>query len=184
MNIMKIEPTPNPNALKFIMDLPILEFGSRSYMNRAAAANDPLASRILAIPDVESVFYMSDFITVSKTNQGNWDTLVDQIRSTVTGLTPAGEAAQTADGKVTDAAATGEDALLFERITEVIDRKVRPALAADGGGLELLGLNDYTLRVRYHGACGSCPSSTAGTLRAIGNLLQNEVDNRLVVIPG
>ncbi|MFA6025614.1 MAG: NifU family protein [Ignavibacteriaceae bacterium] len=71
---------------------------------------------------------------------------------------------------------------LLKKINEVLNQKVRPALANDGGGLEVLGLNGVTLKVRYQGACGSCPSSISGTLRAIENLLKKEVNPVIEVI--
>lgn len=185
MNIVRIEPTPNPNAVKFIADQPLLELGSRSYTSLEAATGDTLASKLFSIPEVESVFYMSNFVTVSKTNLGNWDAIVSQVRTVLNGHSASVPAAKTATPETeTSQAVSAEEEVLLEKINYLIDKKVRPALAADGGGLELLGINGYTLRVRYHGACGSCPSSTAGTLRAIGNLLKNEVDERLVIVPG
>jgi Fe-S cluster biogenesis protein NfuA len=182
MNIVRIEPTPNPNALKFIVDQPLLDVGSRSYTHQEAASEDPLAAKLFGIPEMESVFYMSNFVTVSKTNLGNWDAIVDQVRTILNEHMP--ETVAQSNLQDNAEAASTEEAILLEKISYILDKKVRPALAGDGGGLELLGLNGYTLRVRYHGACGSCPSSTAGTLRAIGNLLKNEVDERLVVVPG
>ena len=71
---------------------------------------------------------------------------------------------------------------LLDRIHAVLDDRVRPALAGDGGGLEVVGLDGKTLQIRYQGACGSCPSSIAGTLMAIQNMLQSEVDEQLSVV--
>jgi Fe-S cluster biogenesis protein NfuA len=73
---------------------------------------------------------------------------------------------------------------MMSRINALLDDRVRPALAGDGGGLEVLGLEGKTLFIRYQGACGSCPSSTAGTLMAIQNLLQSEIDDEMVVTMG
>jgi Fe-S cluster biogenesis protein NfuA len=78
----------------------------------------------------------------------------------------------------------GGDVALLQQINALLDDRVRPALAGDGGGLQVLGLEGKTLFIRYQGACGSCPSSSAGTLMAIQNLLQAEVDEALVVTPG
>jgi Fe-S cluster biogenesis protein NfuA len=75
-----------------------------------------------------------------------------------------------------------DDKELLDRINAILDDRVRPALAGDGGGLEVIGLDGKTLLIRYQGACGSCPSSVAGTLMAIQNLLQTEVDETLAVV--
>ena len=72
---------------------------------------------------------------------------------------------------------------MLAKINALLDDRVRPALAGDGGGLEIMGLEEKTLYIRYQGACGSCPSSTAGTLMAIQNLIQSEIDEELVVAP-
>jgi Fe-S cluster biogenesis protein NfuA len=81
-------------------------------------------------------------------------------------------------------AGIGGEGGLMDKINRVLDTQIRPALAGDGGGLEVLGLDGKNLQIRYQGACGSCPSSIAGTLAAIQNLLQAEVDEGLVVTAG
>ena len=77
----------------------------------------------------------------------------------------------------------GADLELLQKINTILDDRVRPALAGDGGGLEILGLEGKTVTIRYQGACGTCPSSIQGTLIAIQNLLQSEVDAELAVVP-
>jgi len=79
------------------------------------------------------------------------------------------------------AAVTSDDPRLL-RINEILDEKVRPALMGDGGYLEIMGLADHTLSIRYQGACGSCPSSLTGTLMAIESMLKQEVDPELEVV--
>ncbi len=72
---------------------------------------------------------------------------------------------------------------LLKKINELLDQKVRPALAGDGGGLEVLGVEGYTVKIRYQGACGSCPSSISGTLMAIEGLLKRDINPAIQVIP-
>ena len=75
-----------------------------------------------------------------------------------------------------------EETALLKKINEILDTRVRPALAGDGGGLEVMGLDGHTLKIRYQGACGSCPSSIRGTLVAIENLLRREVNSTIEVV--
>ena len=78
--------------------------------------------------------------------------------------------------------ATADTNPLLEKINAVLDEKVRPALAGDGGGLNIIGLDGLTLKIHYQGACGSCPSSTTGTMMAIQNMLKKEVDPGIQVV--
>jgi NFU1 iron-sulfur cluster scaffold homolog, mitochondrial len=174
--IADIEYTPNPHAVKFILKEPITSGASRSFQSAEAAANDELAKSLFDVGNVTSVFYMDRFITINKEEWASWEELLRQlaepIRSAPSIISgPADEAPKTA---------AGEDPLL-DRINEVLDEKVRPGLAGDGGGLEIISLEGKRLIIRYQGACGSCPSSLAGTLYAIENMLK-DIDPEIEVI--
>jgi Fe-S cluster biogenesis protein NfuA len=128
---------------------------------------------------------MDKMITVEKAEGGDWDsllpTLAVPIRAAEAVTSNAGAAAAGAAVGGSLAAITSEDPRLL-RINEILDEKVRPALMGDGGYLEILGLKDHTLSIRYQGACGSCPSSLSGTLMAIEGMLKQEVDPELEVV--
>lgn len=178
MKVVKLESTPNPNALKLLLDGRILEAGSRSYDSAAEAKGDPIASALFEIPEVKSVFLMPTFVTVVKDPAASWQGLDQQVTMVLEAQNPVvAEAAPEAE-------ATGSSDERFRLIREVVDTRILPALAMDGGGLELLGLDGHVLTIRYQGACGSCPSAAAGTLRGIEHLLRVEVDPALTVIPG
>ena len=182
--ISDIEETPNPNAVKFILREPVSNGVARQYGTADQAEHDPLAKSLFDVGHVVSVFYMDSMITVEKDDEGDWDELLPAlavpIRATeaVSGST-ASAAAAAVGGSI--AAITSDDPRLL-KINEILDEKVRPALMGDGGYLEVLGLNDHTLSIRYQGACGSCPSSLTGTLMAIEGMLKQEVDPDLEVI--
>jgi Fe-S cluster biogenesis protein NfuA len=147
------------------------------------AQSDPLAKSLFEIGNVVSVFYMGNMITTEKEDSADWDELLPALAVPI----------RAADSVTADSAASGggiggalaavmsEDPRLL-RINEILDEKVRPALAGDGGYLEILELKDHTLKIRYQGACGSCPSSLTGTLMAIEGMLKQEVDPDLEVI--
>lgn len=177
MKVLNFEPTPNPNAMKFNVDAPLIQGGSRSYDTPSAADGDNLATALFMLGKVESVFYMPGFVTVSKTPDAEWSTLAPSIARTI-------ETTEL-NGTTAGVAAGGEDdSDIMVQINRVIDQQIRPALAGDGGGLEILGLDGKSLTIRYQGACGTCPSAIGGTLAAIQNLLQAEVDEQLTVVAG
>jgi Fe-S cluster biogenesis protein NfuA len=181
--ISDIEETPNPNAVKFILREPVSNGVARQYGSADLAENDQLAKSLFDVGHVVSVFYMDRMITVEKDDEGDWDELLPAlavpIRAAEAVNGSAAAAAAAVGGPI--AAVTSDDPRLL-RINEILDEKVRPALMGDGGYLEIIGLADHTLSIRYQGACGSCPSSLTGTLMAIESMLKQEVDPELEVI--
>jgi len=180
--ISDIEETPNPNAVKFILREPVSNGTARSYSSAEQGQDDPLAKSLFDIEHVVSVFYMDRMITIEKDDEGDWDDLLPvlavPIRAAAAVNSPAAAAAAVG-GAI--AAVTSDDPRLL-KINEILDEKVRPALMGDGGYLEVLGLKEHTLSIRYQGACGSCPSSLTGTLMAIEGMLKQEIDPELEVI--
>ena len=181
--ISDIEETPNPNAVKFILREPVSNGVARQYGSAELAENDSLAKSLFDVGHVVSVFYMDRMITVEKDDEGDWDELLPAlavpIRAAEAVVGSAAAAAAAVGGSI--AAVASDDPRLL-RINEILDEKVRPALMGDGGYLEIMGLSDHTLSIRYQGACGSCPSSLTGTLMAIESMLKQEVDPELEVV--
>ena len=182
--ISDIQETPNPNAVKFILREPVTNGVARSFSSSTQAETDPLAASLFEVGHVVSVFYMDAMITVEKDDEGDWDDLLPAlavpIRATEAASGSAAAAAAAAVGGPIAAVVSDDPRLI--KINEILDEKVRPALMGDGGYLEVLGLSDHTLSIRYQGACGSCPSSLTGTLMAIEGMLKQEVDPDLEVI--
>jgi Fe-S cluster biogenesis protein NfuA len=181
--ISDIEETPNPNAVKFILREPVSNGVARQYGSADLAENDSLAKSLFDVGHVVSVFYMDRMITVEKDDEGDWDELLPALAVPIRAaeaVNGAAAAAAAAVGGPIAAVASDDPRLL--RINEILDEKVRPALMGDGGYLEIMGLSDHTLSIRYQGACGSCPSSLTGTLMAIESMLRQEVDPELEVI--
>ena len=180
--ISDIEETPNPNAVKFILREAVSNGVARQYGSADMAESDPLAKSLFDVGHVVSVFYMDRMITVEKDDEGDWDDLLPALAVPIRAaeaVNSAAAAAAAVGGPI--AAVTSDDPRLLQ-INEILDEKVRPALMGDGGYLEIMGLSDHTLSIRYQGACGSCPSSLTGTLMAIESMLKQEVDPELEVI--
>ena len=180
--ISDIEETPNPNAVKFILREPVSNGTAKSFSSPNQAENDPLAKSLFDVGHVVSVFYMDRMVTIEKDDEGDWDELLPALAVPIRAaeaVTSAASAAAAVGGPL--AAVTSDDPRLL-KINEILDERVRPALMGDGGYLEVLGLTEHTLSIRYQGACGSCPSSLTGTLMAIEGMLKQEVDPELEVI--
>jgi len=181
--ISDIEETPNPNAVKFILREAVSNGVARQYGSADQAENDSLAKSLFDVGHVVSVFYMDRMITVEKDDEGDWDELLPALAVPIRAAEAVNGAAAAAAAAVGGpiAAVTSDDPRLLQ-INDILDEKVRPALMGDGGYLEIIGLHDHTLSIRYQGACGSCPSSLTGTLMAIESMLKQEVDPELEVI--
>src|SRR6201991_3017190 len=183
--IADIEETPNPNAVKFILREAVSNGVAKQYGSADQAENDTLAKSLFDVGHVVSVFYMDRMITIEKDEEGDWDELLPALAVPIRGAEPvqvsAAAAAAAVGGSI--AAVTSDDPRLL-KINEILDEKVRPALMGDGGYLEVLGLSEHTLSIRYQGACGSCPSSLTGTLMAIEGMLKQagapDLENRAV----
>lgn len=185
MHVQSIQPTPNPNAFKFVVDGALAGSDSRHFADATAAASDPLAVQMFEVDGVETLFFCENFATVTMTAEADWRNVAEAISKILEnheGEPVAGEPAPHATNPVSQFI-EGSDPELMERINSILDDRVRPALAGDGGGLEVLGLEGKTLHIRYQGACGSCPSAAQGTLIAIQNMLQTEIDEELQVVP-
>ena len=180
--ISDIEETPNPNAVKFILREPVSNGVARQYGSAELAENDPLAKSLFDVGHVVSVFYMDRMVTVEKDDEGDWDELLPALAVPIRAAEAVNSAAAAAAAVGGPIAALASDDPRLLKINEILDEKVRPALMGDGGYLEVLGLQDHTLSIRYQGACGSCPSSLTGTLMAIESMLKQDVDPDLEVI--
>ena len=184
--IADIQETPNPNAVKFILKEPVSYGTSHSFDSASAADSDPLARSIFDIGDVVSVFYMDKMITIEKADEVEWDVILPELAVPIR----AAESVRGANGSGTSAArsiggaiaATAEDDQKYREIEALLDERIRPYLAGDGGWLEIIELAGSTLKIRYQGACGSCPSSLTGTLMAIENMIREEIDPDIEVV--
>jgi Fe-S cluster biogenesis protein NfuA len=184
--IADIQETPNPNAVKFILKEPVSNGTSHSFKNAEEAAADAFAKSIFDVGNVESVFYMDKMVTVEKTDEEEWDEILPALAvpiraaDSVRSANGNGRSAASAVGGAI-AAAASDDPRLAE-INDLLDERIRPYLAGDGGWLEVVGLEGSRLSIRYEGACGSCPSSLTGTLMAIENMIRDQIDPELEVV--
>ena len=170
---VKVESTPNPATMKFLPGGPVLEEGTANFASPDAAESSTLARRLFGIEGVRGVFFGSDFISVAKSEGADWLDLETAVASAISTHFEAGlpvvEAAEEEEDD-TDV----EDAVVA-RIRELIDNRIRPSVALDGGDIIFRSFDDGIVRVSLRGACAGCPSS-AGTLKmGVENLLRHYV---------
>ncbi len=181
---IQTEATPNPATLKFIPGRPVLDEGPLDMPDRAAAQQSPLAERLFEVPGVSGVFLGSDFITVTKTG-GDWQQLKPAILGAIMEHFLSG-APVVREGAAAEAVAEffdSKDAETVETIKELIETRVRPAVANDGGDITFRGFKDGVVYLAMKGACSGCPSSTATLKHGIQNLLRHFVPDVVEVRP-
>lgn len=186
---IQTEGTPNPATLKFIPGRVVLDGGTLEFANREAAARSPLAERLFEVPGVTGVFYGSDFITVTK-NGGDWQHLKPAILGVIMEHYMSGEPLL-ADGSAgsdeeqdeADEFFSEADSETVEMIKDLIETRVRPAVANDGGDITFRGFKDGVVYLNMKGSCSGCPSSTATLQHGIQNLLRHFVPDVVEVRP-
>ncbi len=183
LNIL-VEPTPNPNALKFICPTPVRNEGKVSFKDPTECLDLPLAKALFELRGVDQLHFFLNVITVSKFSFEPWDELEPKIISTLVELLPNHDAEFAQFDPELERRRTLSKELL--KIEEILDKRIRPGLQGDGGDLACLSLEDNVLLIKYQGACGSCPSSSMGTLEAIKQILRDEFnpDIEVYIAPG
>lgn len=173
--ISGIEDTPNPNAKKFILNEPLTSGVTCSYDDAGQAKTDVLATALFDIEHVTNVFYVDHWLTVTQDGGADWDELERKVAEPIKAAPVADEQTMSnvsaASSEVADV--NPEDQQRLVAIKQLIDEQIRPTLQGDGGDLDVVSLEGNLLSVHYQGACGSCPSSIAGTLRGIENLVRS-----------
>ncbi len=173
---IETEPTPNPATLKFLPGRDVAGSGTADFASPDAAGRSPLAGALFALPGVARVFLGADFITVTKTGEIAWQTLKPQVLGTIMEHFVAGRPVlEGADLAAADEDVAPEDREIVAQIKELIDTRVRPAVAGDGGDIVFRGYRDGIVRLHMQGACSGCPSSSATLKHGIENMLRHYV---------
>jgi Fe-S cluster biogenesis protein NfuA len=174
---IQTESTPNPATLKFLPGCDVMGEGKvADFDSRAAAQRSPLARAIFETPDVGRVFFGADFISVTKTG-GDWKHLKPAILGAIMEHFTRGLPLIEGAGEETDGESAGEDSEIVAQIKELIETRVRPAVAEDGGDIIYRGFDQATGVVFLHmrGACAGCPSATMTLRNGIENLLRHYI---------
>jgi Fe-S cluster biogenesis protein NfuA len=181
---IQTEATPNPATLKFIPGRDVLGSGTMEFLNRADAARSPLAERLFGVQGVTGVFYGSDFVTVTK-DDTDWQHLKPAVLGAImehymSGEPLLGDGAEQAGA---DEFFNEADTETVEIIKDLIETRVRPAVANDGGDITFRGFKEGIVYLDMKGSCAGCPSSTATLKHGIQNLLKHFVPEVVEVRP-
>ncbi|HUS97444.1 MAG TPA: NifU family protein [Hyphomicrobiaceae bacterium] len=172
---IQTEPTPNPATLKFLPGRAVLTDGTADYRSKDEATLSPLAQRLFGIDSVTGVFLGADFVSVSKEENGEWQHMKPAILGAIMDHYMSGEEAAGSaganDGAVGNYDPADED--VVQTIKELLDTRVRPAVAQDGGDITFHGFREGVVYLTMRGACAGCPSSTATLQYGIENLLKH-----------
>lgn len=176
---IQTEATPNPATLKFLPGKVVMQQGTADFRDAASAAEtSPLAGKLFAIAGVEGVFFGYDFVTITKTDGLDWQHLKPAVLGTIMEHFMAGQPVMAAANTGGNAMDDGEffddeDETIVATIKELLETRVRPAVAQDGGDITFRGFKEGTVFLNMKGACAGCPSSTATLKHGIQNLLKH-----------
>ena len=178
--LIETETTPNPATLKFLPGRVVMTSGTRDFADPEEAETSPLAEALFSLGDVQGVFYGQDFVSVTAAEGVEWRDLKPQVLGVLLDhfaadapLFRAGSAAAIAVEP--DFAENPEDADIVAQIKDLIETRVRPAVARDGGDIVYRGFDRGTVYLAMHGACSGCPSSSATLKQGIETLLKHYV---------
>ena len=181
---IQTESTPNPATLKFLPGETVMEQGTADFPNLDSANSSPLAKRLFALNGVTGVFLGNDFVTVSKQDSIDWDHIKPSILGAIMDHFQSG--APVIDGEQTGsvhAEHIGENTEIVGQIKELLDSRVRPAVAQDGGDITFHGFDRGVVYLQMKGACAGCPSSTMTLKMGIENLLRHYIPEVTEVRP-
>ena len=182
---IQTESTPNPATLKFLPGQEVLDVGTADFPSAEAAGDSPLASRLFAVEGVTGAFFGLDFVTVTKADAVEWDHIKPAILGAIMEHFMSGEPVMGASHKPRSGHAEhdGEDGEIVGQIKELLDTRVRPAVAQDGGDITFHGFDRGIVYLHMQGACAWCPSSTLTLKMGIENLLRHYIPEVLEVRP-
>ena len=189
--IVRVQPTPNPDAFQFILNGKVIGDGTKTFDSPEDAVNDILAKALFGIFGIQSIYLKENFVTITKSNTVGWHTLMEKTGHTLeehlSFYEKGDEPEHAEDIHPVLEAFKKEDFFNYDRdrqtevVNALLDVSIRPALANDGGGINILAIEGKQIKIHYQGACGSCPSSTTGTLQYIEQFLQEAIHPELEV---
>jgi Fe-S cluster biogenesis protein NfuA len=180
---IQTEQTPNPATLKFLPGREVMARGVADFTDPGNAASSPLASRLFEVDGVTGVFFGSDFITVTKAAGQDWYVLKPAVLGAIMEHYMSGDPVMAPEAALEDEEASDEDDAIIRQIRELIETRVRPAVAQDGGDIIFRGFERGIVYLHMRGACSGCPSSTITLKNGIENLLRYYVPEVVEVRP-
>ena len=182
MILVRVQPTPNPNALKFVVNKPLKTTGKATYTKPSEAIGLRLAEDLFMIEGVRQLHFFENVLTVTYAEDADVDTLQLEVQAVLQSRMPA----HNPDFLVEEEKKAVDRSMLppdIQQIETLLDETVRMYLQGDGGDIQVVKYENHKLEVRYEGACGTCPSSIGATLDAIQGILKEKFDPEIEVVP-
>jgi len=166
------QPTPNPNALKFILNVPVKNQGNSTYKTPSECHDNKLAKKLFDVRGIDQLHFFENVITVTKFSFEDWSNVEINVAKVLKEEMPHHDP----DYFDPDPEKERREKLTpeLQDIEKILDKTIRPGLQADGGDIQALTYQDNILMIKYQGACGTCPSSATGTLEAIKAILRDD----------
>jgi len=191
-HVLRVQPTPNPNAFQFVINKSIIVGGTKTFKNIDDAKGDSFAEALFQVYGVENVYLSESFVTITKSEIIGWHTIFEKIGAIIEEkihlyeIVEKKETPKEGQETILDKfhkedfpnCSAEEKKLIVEAM---LDQGIRPALSNDGGGVDLLEIEGNIIKLHYQGACGTCPSSTTGTLSYIETFLKDSLHSDLTV---
>jgi Fe-S cluster biogenesis protein NfuA len=174
-----IQPTPNPNALKFILNVPVKNEGNSTYKSPSECGENILALELFKIRGVDQLHFFENVIAITKFSYEDWNSVETGVVKVLNEQMPTHNADYNDPNPEAERRKNLSPELL--QIEAILDKTIRPGLQGDGGDIQALTYQDNILMVKYQGACGTCPSSTTGTLEAIKAILRDDFNPEIEV---
>lgn len=182
IKVVRTRETPNPSALQFVLNSQIVEYGNLSYESAKDCGDDKLGRTLFEKRGVKTVYIMDNFITVTKEDDADWNPLKDQVWKAIdANVTLYKTNAAVKLNIDVEKFLTLPDSEKLDAVEMVLNRSIRSNLAKDGGGVEVKGIDGNVIKILYQGACGSCPTSSTGTLQYIQTQLRQQLHQDLEV---
>lgn len=169
-----IQPTPNPNALKFILNVPVKNEGNSTYRSPSECGENTLALELFKIRGIDQLHFFENVIAITKFSYEDWSAVEVGVAKTLKQFLPLHDPDYNDPNPEAERRRNLSPEL--QQIEDILDKTIRPGLQGDGGDIQALTYSENILMVKYQGACGTCPSSTTGTLEAIKAILRDEIN--------
>jgi len=182
--LIRAQDTPNPNAVKFIVNFALKSTGNATFVNKEQCGHLPLAAALFDVPGVEQIYFFQNTLTVTHTDELPIEMIKENVRSILKARLNVHDPDFESPDEKKSKEKPDRSHLSPERIEieEILDRTIRPGLQSDGGDIEVVDFKDNDVKIIYQGACGGCPSSMMGTLEAIQGILRNELKNESISV--